>query len=802
MNSSRKIQELKTLPYILIRDNCIVEAGDSFFALTKYKKIDILDKEITFVFKNLLRCDMSLGAVTRKQKDIFIFTSELEPVEVEVNIHSYKNQKVVIFKDKPLSTINQGFLYIQQHLRYTILGVAILQAESLILLKANHTFFSFLEEPYNRPENSIGRSLNEICTGWTGSAAHKEWLKVIDSGEPLSHKEFLFEGFKRGITYWDVTVMPVYENRKIRYLVQTLNDVTETVTNRKLIEEQNSILKQQAEQLQLNVNRIEEQAKTISTQKQQLETIMENMTEALFVLDKGGRYILINKAGRERIGVSLERIGDSCSHVEFFDMEGNRVPLEETANYQVLQGIPVSDKVILMKTPFNQMYVNINGAPIFDEKGDLLYGVIISRDVTEKVKHEQEIIKKNRQLEAIIDNIDDAVFIFDKDNNHYLQNKAAREYFPDRKLKKLGDAQINTKYFDMDNKEIPKEGLTISRVLKGEIVKNDRMKMVLGATTRYLSVNGRQVYDDNGEICFSLLLSKDITDQVEREERIKQQQELILKAERTEKQILENAIKMKDEFLTTITHEFKTPITVINAALQTIESLYDSQVSDNLKKHLQTIRTNSYRQLRLVNNLLDITKYNAGHFKVNKRNLDIVFLTNAIINSVYPYARQKGVELRFTTNVECKVMAIDEEKYERILLNLLSNAIKFTPKEKSIYIDITCKNRKAVLSIKDEGVGIPQNKQKVIFERFGQADCSLSRQAEGTGIGLSLVKTLVEGMGGTITVASKVGTGSTFTVILPITKLRNKKSETGSLNLQDNRVMQSAAIEFSDIYME
>ena len=265
---------------------------------------------------------------------------------------------------------------------------------------------------------------------------------------------------------------------------------------------------------------------------------------------------------------------------------------------------------------------------------------------------------------------------------------------------------------------------------------------------------------------------------------------------------LENSIKMKDEFLATITHEFKTPLTVINAALQAIENIYGSQVSEGIKKHLQRIRTNSFRQLRLVNNLLDITRYNAGHIKINRKNMDIVFLTRTIVKSVDLYAKQKGVVLKFLTEIESKEMAIDEEKYERILLNLLSNAIKFTPKDKSIYVHISCKNRQAIITVKDEGVGIPKTKQKLIFERFGQVDSSLTRQAEGTGIGLSLVKTLVEEMNGTITVDSEVGIGSAFIVTLPITKLRCNMPEINNIVSSDIRVMQVTAIEFSDIYCE
>jgi signal transduction histidine kinase len=286
------------------------------------------------------------------------------------------------------------------------------------------------------------------------------------------------------------------------------------------------------------------------------------------------------------------------------------------------------------------------------------------------------------------------------------------------------------------------------------------------------------------------------------EKAYKEQQQSLLQAEQYKNEALEKSIRMKDEFLATISHEFKTPLSVINAAVQTIEKIYGNQIPDPVRKYLKRILMNSFRQLRLVNNLLDITRYNAGYLKVNNKNLDIVSLSNSILKSVEPYAKQKGVELIFSSEADFKEIALDEEKYERILLNLLSNAIKFTHKGHGIYIHISCKRRKVTVTVRDEGIGIPKSKQKMIFERFGQVDSSLSRQAEGTGIGLSIVKTLVEGMKGTITVESEINQGSIFTVTLPVMKLKQMEPQKDISGSIDTRIIRATAIEFSDIYLE
>ncbi|HEX9061678.1 MAG TPA: PAS domain-containing sensor histidine kinase [Clostridia bacterium] len=445
--------------------------------------------------------------------------------------------------------------------------------------------------------------------------------------------------------------------------------------------------------------------------------------------------------------------------------------------------------------------------PLYED-GKIKYAVSNTYEVTERVLNrkkveaqEKEIREQKEKMHVIVEKMKEAICIFDKYGNYIIVNEAGREYLEEN-IEKVGQSLGKIDYYELDGRKIGFEDTPAYHTMNGRTVEEKVLLMKSLNRETYVSICSSPIFDENGNFIYGVVTIRNVTNKILLEKKIKEQQELIIKAERAEKQILENSMRMKDEFLATITHEFKTPLTVINAALQTIEGLYGKQVPDNIKKHLQRIRTNSFRQLRLVNNLLDITRYNAGRFKMNKNNMDIVFLTNVIVKSVDAYARQKGVTLKFSTDIKCKEIAVDEEKYERILLNLLSNAIKFTPQGKFIHVDVSCKNRKVTISIKDEGIGIPKSKLKLIFKRFGQVDSSLSRQAEGTGIGLSLVKTLVTAMGGTIVVDSVVGNGSTFTVTLPVSKVRCKRTEINMLASPDSRVMQVAAIEFSDIYLE
>jgi signal transduction histidine kinase len=211
------------------------------------------------------------------------------------------------------------------------------------------------------------------------------------------------------------------------------------------------------------------------------------------------------------------------------------------------------------------------------------------------------------------------------------------------------------------------------------------------------------------------------------------------------------------------------------------------------------MKQNCYRLIRITNNLIDMNKIELGFYNMNFMNKDIVKVVEDISLSVVEFANLKKLELIFDTDVEEKVISCDSEKLERILLNLLSNAIKFTKPGGNIYVNVCDKGKYIVISVKDTGSGIPKNMLEKIFDNFVQVDNSLRRNAEGSGIGLALVKCLVEMQGGIIEVESELGVGSEFIVKLPAKINKNEVliNENSSL---DDRV-EKIKIEFSDIYM-
>ena len=224
----------------------------------------------------------------------------------------------------------------------------------------------------------------------------------------------------------------------------------------------------------------------------------------------------------------------------------------------------------------------------------------------------------------------------------------------------------------------------------------------------------------------------------------------------------------------------------------------EEEFIEKRKKYLQIMKQNCYRLIRLINNLLDMTKLDSGFITPQMENGNIVYLIEDITMSIISLAENKGINIIFDTDVEEKLMAFDGDKIERIILNLLSNALKFTDRGGKIYVTVKDNVDNIEISVRDTGVGIPDDKKEMIFERFMQVDKTLKRNNEGTGIGLSLVKSFVELHEGKIILKSEPNIGSEFIIILPV------KQASKSLDVTEIKkdIADRVNIELSDIYTD
>jgi len=248
--------------------------------------------------------------------------------------------------------------------------------------------------------------------------------------------------------------------------------------------------------------------------------------------------------------------------------------------------------------------------------------------------------------------------------------------------------------------------------------------------------------------------------------------------------------KMLIDFFSNMSHELRTPLSVIIAATDNLKAFYGNAAINPEKKlkTISTIKQNSLRLMRLINNLLDLTKIDSGYMKVYLYNTNLNNCLMNIVDSVQEYAKEKQILLTFLSDSAIPRIAVDQDKLERVVLNLLSNAIKHTGPYGQIVVRVRYDRRykKAVISVKDNGVGIPKEMQPAIFERFKQVDTTFIRQTEGCGLGLSLAKSMVELHGGRIWVESEPGKGSKFSFELPFKEVEDviqlQKSKTDILN--------------------
>ena len=266
--------------------------------------------------------------------------------------------------------------------------------------------------------------------------------------------------------------------------------------------------------------------------------------------------------------------------------------------------------------------------------------------------------------------------------------------------------------------------------------------------------------------------------------------------------IMKKALKSQEEFIVNISHELKTPLNVLSAAVQ-LFSIYCSNGSlDKMKssiiKYIGSMKQNCYRLSKLINNIVDSSKIETGFFELHLSNNNIVEVVEDIVMSVTNLTEIKGLNIIFDTDTEEKIIACDPEKIERVVLNLISNAIKFSDKGDEIFINVKDKDKFVEISVEDNGIGIEEKNLGTIFDRFKQVDKSLSRNAEGTGIGLSLVKSIVELHNGCIYAKSEVGKGSKFIVTLPSTYVSH---ENVTHNKKISSKNESVKVELSDVHL-
>ena len=425
-----------------------------------------------------------------------------------------------------------------------------------------------------------------------------------------------------------------------------------------------------------------------------------------------------------------------------------------------------------------------------DETLNILNTELEERDKLRK-NMESVLLKNKICYDMLIENSLNTIIVH-KEGIIIYANESAAKLLGYENAMELNGKRFYSHYSEGSEVNIKKKYSNISNNELSKIIEEENILNCNGDIIPVSNTSSFFIYEEETSVLTLLL---DITSK-KKVETLEQDAEENLKLLNETREF--NSLIMN--FFTNMSHELKTPVNVIYVAIQTIQMYaedYKIENNNKYKYYIGTMKQNCMRMIRVINNLMDITKLDSGFIKLNKKNGDIVSVVEDLVQSAASYVKSKDIDLIFDTNIEEKIMGFDYDMIERIILNLISNAFKYSHSNGKIYVNLINKQSSIVIKVKDEGDGIPKNKLDVIFERFGQANYSLSRHCEGTGIGLYLVKSFIEMHGGKISVISNEGKGSEFSIVLPTALVKEEGYVTKGLF---NTNLEKIEIEFSDIY--
>lgn len=507
----------------------------------------------------------------------------------------------------------------------------------------------------------------------------------------------------------------------------------------------------------------------------------------IIMIKKDKKIVFINKSAERLLNIKdeFEVIGKDFYDILTFESHQRKHKKNIFENDYLYNTLPLS-QVKLKTFKGKEIYVDVCFMSFFE--GDEEYSVLIAKDISKKVKIEEKLLRNEEYYKNLLQFLPYGVAIINK-NKITFSNENFATMLGENSVKDVINNDISSYIQDNDKK--------IINSLKEKLSQLKQVEFTEVILTRK---DGKKLEVELGSSPFlfenrfsAIVVMYDITER-KNAERDKYKLKQALKYD-----------KLKTEFIANISHELKTPLNIILSIVQLfqLKKRESKHIEDNVsKRYVNVVTQNCYRLLRLINNLIDISRIDVGHLKMNFGNYDIVKIVEDITMSTVEHIESKNLKLVFDTDVEEKIIGVDRENMERIMLNLLSNAIKCSKTNGVIWVNIYDDNNFIKISVKDNGIGIPEDMQKRIFERFVQSSPLFTRTYEGSGIGLSLVKALVDAHGGSICVRSKVGVGSEFIVSLPNRLSKKDPTFLKSKLMEDNNSynVDRIKIEFSDIY--
>lgn len=741
------LESLTKTPLLCTRDNMIYRVSESFLHLTGYEECELMGKSLIEVDK-LLKSEHQIAFQDIKDSYyLHIFNSNNVPLEVKVSSDILDNEDHKVYHFEEQNNLALEFLLTNFGGSETNKNgsTAIFSYPDCILLSHDENYIPTLHLMGIASDNPIGK-----CPSFSTSI-----LDLLKRGTSFHEFEVESRGSNGSATYWDIDVKMIAGDGTKQYAVTSFYDVTEKTRERKLLRKQRS----------------------------EMEFIVDNMSDAIMILDKDGKYTYVNKVGKQVLAPGNPDI-ESDHAFEMNDTSKEKSSFEDTPEQRVLRGEKLTKHIVIGTSELPTTYYECDGTPIYDEQGNIDGGILIYKNIEPGYK-----IEEYRALQESVEEISMYYASFShKDYKiNYLNQfslKAFKEEWPEIKTESdiIGKNFFNY-YRTEDLEELTQD---INKSIETQSSYLHKLEFTKDGKTYHTKTIFQPIINQNNEVEKIIALGIDISDE-----------ELANKT-------MAKLLKAQEELFINTSHELKTPLTVIFSGAQLLNLYLEHDSLEDYREDIRSVSKmtigNCYRLTRLVNNILDISKIESGLHELNLSTYNIVAIIDDIVDSVSEYTTSQGIKIIFDPELEELNMAVDVYKFDRILLNLISNAIKFSIPGEVILIRLVKKDKHTVsISVTDEGIGIDQKNIDAIFEKFTQLNRNLNRIAEGTGLGLPIAKSLTELHGGSIRVESIVDKGSTFTIELPIKRIDTRNSNQAHNGNMDRDEL--IKYEFSDIYL-
>ncbi|HEX7437621.1 MAG TPA: PAS domain S-box protein [Caldimonas sp.] len=490
---------------------------------------------------------------------------------------------------------------------------------------------------------------------------------------------------------------------------------------------------------------------------------------AIFMLDPTGHVLTWNAGAQRFKGYAADEIiGQHFSRFYPPDALKAGLPAHELEVAEATGTF--EDEGWRVRKDGTLFWANVVITVLRDSSGELVGFAKVTRDLTQRRDHEESLRQSEERFRLLVEGVSDyAIFMLDVNGIVATWNAGAQ------RIKGYDANEIIGRHFstfypaDVRQSGWPDHELQVATE-KGSFV-DEGWRVRKDGTTFWASVTITALRDSQGRLLGFAKLTRDLTDQKRAEalEIADQRREEILEAERNARIEAQRAIRIKDEFLATLSHELRTPLSSILGWTQILKRKADSLNPEELERGLDVIDRNARAQVRLIEDLLDLSRIMAGKVRLDLQQASMLDIVQSAIESAEPGARAKDIRLGAILDPNPPPVSADGGRLQQVVWNLLSNAIKFTPKGGQIQVVLQRVNSSIELSVSDTGIGIPESFLPHVFDRFSQKDASTTRSFGGLGLGLAISKQLVELHGGTIRASSRgEGLGATFFVQLPL----------------------------------